>query len=60
MRKNAKLMSPSLRIVKRTQDGGEEELSNGVHEIENCHYLHSGETTVAALSSCEGNEVVSI
>lgn len=59
MRRNAKLMSPNLRIVKRTENGEEQELSNGINEIENCHYLHSDETTVAALSSCQGNEVVS-
>lgn len=57
MRRNAKLISPSLRIVKRTEDGGEEDLSG--NKIENCHYLHSDEMTVAALSSCHGNEVVS-
>lgn len=57
MRRNAKLISPSLRIVKRTEDDGEEDLSG--NKIENCHYLHSDETTVAALSSCQGNEIVS-
>lgn len=59
MRRNSRLISPNLRIVKRTEDDGEEELSTGINEIENCHYLHSDETTVAALSSCQGNEVVS-
>lgn len=59
MRRNSRLISPNLRIVKRTEDNGEEELSSGINEIENCHYIHSDETTVAALSSCQGNEVVS-
>lgn len=58
MRRNTKLISPNLRIIKRTEDDGEKELSG--NKIENCHYLHSDETTVAALSSCQGNEVVSI
>lgn len=57
MRRNAKLFSPNLRIVKRTEDDGKEDLSGS--KFENCHYLHSDETTVAALSSCQGNEVVS-
>lgn len=58
LRPNRNLVSPHMRAVKISDDGAEM-ISYGHNGTDYCHYLHADEETVAALSNCFGDEIVS-
>lgn len=57
LKRNLNLIKPITKIIKRTSDG--DVLIDSVDEtVENCHYLHSDKDTVAALSNCLNDQIV--
>lgn len=49
------MISPDIKFKVRNS----EEIKDINETIPNCHYLHTDETTAAALSFCEQNQMVS-
>lgn len=56
---NRHLLAPNVKIVESLDDDRERILKRGSNGIENCHYLHTDDELVAAVSNCRDKEVVS-
>lgn len=57
LKPNKNLVSPFMRLVEKSNEAGERELQGRSNE---CHYLHIDEKISAALSGCDGNNIVRI
>lgn len=58
LKQNEQLLSPNIKIVRRSSGNRSEVLSSGRNGIKSCHYLHADKSSVAALSNCYENEIV--
>lgn len=59
LRQNDKLFIANLKVLKKLSEDQEEFINNDNDEIKNCHYLHIDNESVAAISNCFKNEIVS-